>query len=195
MASVAFYPYIGRTIDRRAAPAGRAPGTRQRPLRARPLVRRALLLAALAGCAGCSPSDRFLDAQIDYQLRQGGTPTLDLARVGPANWTRACVLAPFTDDGRAAALLGFPWPAARLTSIDRRDDVAVLAFTDGRKVLAFVERQRAAGDFAGLQPPCVTRDAARLATRRAADGRLLLQVPPAGGAADRGAGGDVRSPP
>jgi hypothetical protein len=123
------------------------------------------------GSAGCSQSDSFLGAQIDHQLRQGETPTLDLGRVGPANWTQVCVLGPYTDDGAAAQRLGFPWPASTLTSIGGRDDRVVLAFTDGRKMLAFVERPRADGDFTRLQPPCLARAAARLTMRRDADGR------------------------
>lgn len=69
------------------------------------------------GCASCSQSDSFLGAQIDYQLRQQTPPTLDLAKVGPATWTRVCVLGPGTDDRAAQALLGLPWPASRLTSL------------------------------------------------------------------------------
>jgi hypothetical protein len=124
------------------------------------------------GCASCSQSDSFLGAQIDYQLRQGKTPTLDLAEVGPANWTQVCVLGPYTDDATAARRLGFPWPASTLTSLGRRDDRVALVFTDGRKVLAFVERPRADGDFAPLQPPCRARDDARLTMWRGPDGRL-----------------------
>jgi hypothetical protein len=191
MTSVAFYQDIGRSPDPLTGARRAASGPRRAAARAGGAAP-ALILAVAFGCAGCSHSDRFVDAQIDYQLRQGESPSLDLGQVGPANWSRACVLPPFTDDARAAALLGFPWPAARLTSIDRRDDVAVLVFTDGAKVLAFAERRRADGDFSALQPPCVTRDAARLTTRRAPDGRLVLQGPSLNDAAGSGA---PRSPP
>ncbi len=135
------------------------------------------LVTVFAGCVGCSQSDQFLAAQIDHQLRKHEPPSLDLGQVGPAKWARACVLAPYTDDARAAALLGFPWPAARNTSIDRRDDIAVLVFTEGERVLAFVERSRGDGDFTGVQPPCVTRAAPQLTTRRDAAGRLLIVRP------------------
>jgi hypothetical protein len=129
------------------------------------------------GCAGCSQSDSFLGAQIDFQLRQGETPTLDLAKVGPVTWTRVCVLGPGTDDGAAQALLGLPWPASRLTSLGDGDQRVALVFSDGAKVLAFVERSRADGDFTTLQPPCLTRAEARLETQRAADGRLRVLRP------------------
>ncbi len=139
--------------------------------------RAACLVIAVLGGAGCSQSDRFLGAQIDFQLGRGASPTLDLGRVGPAKWTRACVLGPYVGDAQARALLGFAWPAAQHTSIDRREDITVLVFTDGVRVLAFVERPRKDGDFTGVQPPCVTRDAARLATRRDRDGRLVVVRP------------------
>lgn len=125
---------------------------------------RRLALAALAGvgCASCSPSDRFLDAQIEHQLGQGEPPTLDLALVGPAQWTRVCVLGPYATDAQARALLGVPWEVERNTSLRTRDDRVALVFSDGRRVLAFVERERAAGDFTTVEPACRGRDAARL---------------------------------
>ena len=137
----------------------------------------AAVAAVALGCASCSQSDSFLGAQIDFQLRQGATPTLDLGKVGPANWTRLCVLGPYTDDAAAQALLGLPWPASRLTSLAERDDSVALVFSDGAKVLAFVERPRAEGDFTTVQPPCLTRAEARLETRRDADGRLRVLRP------------------
>jgi hypothetical protein len=147
------------------------------------VARRAAAVAAAAaaislGLAACSESDAFIGAQLDHQLRQGSSPTVDLAQVGPANWTRACVLGPGTSDARAAELLGFPWELARRSDVARRDDRFVLAFGDGRRVLGFVERARADGDFTTLQPPCFTRDAARFATRRVAGGRLLAIAGP-----------------
>ena len=141
------------------------------------VVARAAAAGAVAtvalGLACCSQSDAFIGAQLDHQLRQGSAPTVDLAQVGPANWTRACVLGPRTSDARAAELLGFPWELGRRSDVPRRDDRFVLAFSDGRRVLGFVERPRADGDFTTLQPPCFARDAARFATRREADGRLV----------------------
>lgn len=138
---------------------------------------RAWALALALGCASCSQSDSFLGAQIDHQLRQGAT--LDLAKVGPAKWTRVCVLGPYTDDRAAQGLLGVPWPASRLTSIGARDDRVALVFTDGARVLAFVERPRADGDFAMIRPPCLSRAEARLSTERDADGRLRILRPAA----------------
>ncbi len=133
--------------------------------------------ALVLGCASCSQSDSFLGAQIDFQLRQGDTPTLDLGKVGPVTWTRVCVLGPGTDDPAAQALLGLPWPASRLTSLGDGDERLALVFTDGAKVLAFVERPQSDGDFTSVQPPCLTRAEARLETRRAADGGLRVLRP------------------
>jgi len=140
---------------------------------------RACVLALVLGCASCSQSDSFLGAQIDHQLRQGPAPTLDLAMVGPVKWTRVCVLGPHTDDRAAQALLGMPWPASRLTSIGERDDRVALVFTDGAKVLAFVERPRGDGDFTTVRPPCLSRAEARLSTQRDADGWLRILRPAA----------------
>jgi hypothetical protein len=123
-------------------------------------------------CAGCSPADRFLDAQIDYQLGKGGSPTLDLGKVGPAQWTRVCVLGPYATDALARERLGFDWAVTRHTSLADGDDRVALVFSDGARVLAFVERPRASADFTTLQPPCRERAAARLPTWRDAAGRL-----------------------
>jgi hypothetical protein len=152
---------------------GRPPRPAASPVR----VVQAWVAALALGCAGCSQSDSFLGAQIDFQLRQGDTPTLDLGKVGPVTWTRVCVLGPGTDDRAAQALLGLPWPASRLTSLADGDERVALVFSDGAKVLAFVERPRADGDFTTVQPPCLTRAEARLETQRAADGRLRVQRP------------------
>jgi hypothetical protein len=164
MTSSTVYPNIGRP---------------RRPAAWRVQAARAWVPALALGCASCSQSDSFLGAQIDYQLRQGTAPTLDLAKVGPVNWTRVCVLGPYTDDRAAQDLLGMPWPASRLTSLGERDDRVALVFTDGTKVLAFVERPRADGDFSSVKPPCLSRAEARLSTQRAADGPLRIQRPAA----------------
>jgi hypothetical protein len=162
MTSSTVYPNIGRP---------------RRPAARRFGGARAAALALALGCAGCSQSDSFLGAQIDHQLRQGEAPTLDLAKVGPVKWTRACVLGPYTDDRAAQELLGTPWPASRLTSIGERDDRVALVFTDATKVLAFVERPRTDGDFTTVQPPCLSRAEARLSTRRDAAGLLQILRP------------------
>lgn len=156
----------------------RLPETPARAVAARAIVA-AACVAIGSGLAACSQSDAFIGAQLDHQLRQGEAPTLDLGQVGPAHWTRACVLGPYTSDARAAELLGFPWELARRSDVGRRDDRFVLAFSDGRQVLGFVERPRADGDFTTLQPPCFTRDAARFATRREAGGGLVVLARPA----------------
>jgi hypothetical protein len=143
-----------------------------------PAIRAPACVALALALAACSQSDAFIGAQLDHQLRQGDAPTLDLAQVGPANWTRACVLGPYTSDARAAELLGFPWELTRRSDVARRDDRFVLAFSDGRQVLGFVERARADGDFTTLQPPCFARDAARFATRREAGGGLVVVARP-----------------
>lgn len=164
MTSPTVYPNIRRPLGRAACRIGGA---------------RAGVLALALGCASCSQSDSFLGAQIDHQLRQGEAPTLDLAKVGPVTWTRVCVLGPYADDRAAQALLGMPWPASCLTSLGERDDRVALVFTDATRVLAFVERPRADGDFSTVQPPCLTRAEARLSTQRGADGWLWVLRPAA----------------
>lgn len=126
--------------------------------------------AALLALGACSGADAFLDAQLEHQLGKVGATTLDLGLVGPANWTRACVLGPYSTDARARELLGFDWKVEGRSEVTRLDDRFLLVFSDGRQVLGYVERQRAAGDFTTLQPPCVERAAAQLALVPRADG-------------------------
>ena len=150
-------------------PVGRATGCRA--------LGRAAALALLGALGACSGADAFLDAQLEHQLGKAGATTLDLGLVGPANWTRACVLGPYSTDARARELLGFDWAVEGRSDVTRRDDRFLLVFTDGRQVLGYVERQRAAGDFTTLQPPCVERAAARLALVPRTDGvRELRRV-------------------
>jgi len=137
------------------------------------------VVAAIGALGACSGADAFLDAQLEHQLGKAGASTLDLGLVGPANWTRACVLGPYSTDARARELLGFDWAVEGRSDVTRRDDRFLLVFSDGRKVLGYVERQRAAADFTTLAPPCVERAAARLAIVSRADGGRELRRAPA----------------
>ena len=159
--------------------------------------RRALAALAVLGCASCSQADGFLDAQIDHQLRQDDPPTLDLTLVGPAQWTRVCVFGPCATDALARERLGFDWDVERLTSLARDDGKVALVFSDGRRVLAFVERARAAADFTTVSPACRGRDAARLVGWREASGRLRFDAPRGAATADRpeGAAGSAAVTP
>lgn len=142
-------------------------------------LRAAVASAALGALGACSGADAFLDAQLEHQLGKAGATTLELGLVGPANWTRACVLGPYTTDARARALLGFDWPVEGRSGVTRGDERFLLVFTDGRQVLGYVERRRAAAEPTTLDPPCVARAAAQLALERRADGVLQVRHGPA----------------
>lgn len=96
-------------------------------------LRAAVASAALGALGACSGADAFLDAQLEHQLgKAGATTPLELGLVGPANWTRACVLGPYTTDARARALLGFDWPVEG-RGVTRGDERFLLVFTDSRR--------------------------------------------------------------
>ena len=95
-------------------------------------------VSLLAGCNHAATQTR--DALTD-QL-ESSVKTITLADIGPSDWERLCVLAPYSTNESAIAQLGFDWDAEGETGIERRDDVYILVFADQENVLSHVEMPR-----------------------------------------------------
>jgi hypothetical protein len=134
-------------------------------------------LCATVLCTACSDSDIFITKQIEFQLNGSGPHTIDLAKVGPRGWERVCVLAPYSTNASARAVLGFDWDAERRTSIATDDGSVVLVFVKDNRVLSYTQHPRSKGDFATMQPVCVPAAKARLATRADSAGRVSVLGP------------------
>ena len=95
-------------------------------------------VSLLAGCnhAATQPRDALTD-----QL-ESSVETITLADIGPSDWERLCVLAPYSTNESAIAQLGFDWDAEGYTGIEQRDDVYILIFADQENVISHVEMPR-----------------------------------------------------
>jgi hypothetical protein len=120
-------------------------------------------LVAMALAAGCGKSVPGLGEQIAAQYASEA-PVIDLGAVGPADWDRVCIFAPYSTaqlHGRPA--LGFDWDMDSLSSIGSNEGISLLVFVQGQQVQAFVDHARGKGDFAyaARDGQCFSRDAAK----------------------------------
>lgn len=134
------------------------------------LAASAVSVAVLAsGCAGPA-GDATLRRDMEAAIRTAGTGAADLTRVGPREWTRMCILRPYTNNAATERVLGFKWNSEGLTTIASNDGVAVVVLATAGAVLSFAEVPRREGDFAGVQPECVPRSQALIVVQPAPDG-------------------------
>ena len=115
--------------------------------------------------------------QIEQMVFDTTTATVDLSRVGPSDWTRVCVLPPYTDNKAAEAILGFPWDAEGNTWIEGSDGHNVLVFIKNAEVIAYTEHRRDEGDFSKLRPHCLKRDESILVRKKDESGWVYLVRP------------------
>ena len=119
-------------------------------------------LGAISLAVGCSKPAPTLSEQIAARYDAGGV--VDLASVGPAEWERVCIFAPYSTTqfhGRRA--LGFDWDMDASSEIRLNEGIALLVFVQGQQVVAFVDHSRGKGDFAsaGRGGACYARSAAK----------------------------------
>lgn len=66
-------------------------------------------------------------------------------------WEKMYVFAPYTPTAEINRALGFNWEDASGTGIDRRDDITLLVFANGGKVVDRVLYPRGRGDFSAIK--------------------------------------------
>ena len=110
-------------------------------------------VSLLAGCNHAATQTR--DALTD-QL-ESSVKTITLADIGPSDWERLCVLAPYSTNESTIAQLGFDWNAEGETGIEQRDDIYVLVFADQENVLSHVEMPRQPRELLNSSISCLAR--------------------------------------
>lgn len=119
------------------------------------------VMALLAGC----DANRRDQAVVSNQLKEAidsPADTVDLAQVGPPAWSRFCVISPYSDNAATEAVLGFGWDSDERTSIQFSDSIVLLVFVNSNEVVGYVEYPRQEGDFADFDPPCLSRENAKV---------------------------------
>ncbi len=83
-------------------------------------------------------------------VERGSGSVVAVAEAAPFEWERLHVFPPYTPAEQADAELGVRCEAARVSGIFERDDITLLVFVSGKRVVRYVAHPRVQGDFAEL---------------------------------------------
>ena len=86
---------------------------------------------------------------------------IDLAVHIPGNWSKVCVLPPYTTNAMAKELLGFGYNVELNTNISTSDSITLLLTISGNTVLQAFEVNRRNADFSSLGAKCYPRSNAK----------------------------------
>jgi hypothetical protein len=92
-------------------------------------------------------NERRVAAMISQAIGRGEGTLLDLDKLVDLPWNRVYVLAPYTTFESAQREMPGVWYTRDHDGIDVRDDICVLAFFDGAKLIARISQPRSPGDF------------------------------------------------
>src|SRR5262249_51840729 len=134
---------------RPAGAAAASPGVRRTTLTS--AMNRTLVAVSFA-LAACTGGSADISASLAKKVSEGRNAVIDLSQLGPPSWQRVCVLQPYTNNDRAALVLGFKWDAESKTRIATHDGINVLVFVRGTEVVAYTEHPRNVGDLSKLEP-------------------------------------------
>lgn len=110
--------------------------------------------------AGCEPPHSNVSEELTRQFQASGRSFVNLADVLPSPWEKVCIMGPYSDRKSVDTTLGFEWPDLPKTVIETNNDIALLLFLKGGKVVEWVEHPRRDGDFTNLSRQCFQRDQA-----------------------------------
>jgi hypothetical protein len=108
------------------------------------------IIGVVATTACGTDGDRSVRSAIAMYVARGNGSVVTMASAAPFEWERLHVFAPYTPPEQADAELGFRCQAARTSGISARDDVTLLVFVSGKRVVRHVAHPRVQGDFSGL---------------------------------------------
>ncbi|MFN3429658.1 MAG: hypothetical protein ACK46X_06870 [Candidatus Sericytochromatia bacterium] len=121
-------------------------------MRMRRLAWGAAIALVLSGCraepTAHGPEERLAVAV--EQAGQAGKP-LKLADATDFPWDRVHIFSPYVATADIERALGFRWPEAAATGIQERDDVALLVFVQGKRVVRTLRPARNRGDWAMIE--------------------------------------------
>jgi hypothetical protein len=125
----------------------------------------------------CTSQDSSISEKISAQVHASSTAPLDFTLIGPNGWERVCVFGPYTTNDLVEADLGFKWDSDAQSSISVDDGINLIVFTQGKKVLAFVDHKRRGGDFESEKNRCTSRAVPILNRSMRSDGVPLFTMP------------------
>lgn len=107
--------------------------------------------------SACTSGDRGISTEITRQFKAIPPGSVDLSLVGPPEWTRVCIVGPYTTNDGAEKQLGFKWDVDQHSGIGLDDSITLLVFVRESEVLAYTEHPRSEGDFLKLSARCFPR--------------------------------------
>jgi hypothetical protein len=116
----------------------------------------AAFFVLMAAACGPDPAD-FTRAKLQQAI-QTRPQRIPLAEYVTGTWDRVCFFAPYMQSEFIATTLGFAWPEALDTGIEKGDTHTLLVFTNGQTVAQHVMFERTRGDFSKLSPRCFKRN-------------------------------------
>lgn len=110
--------------------------------------------------SGCEAPPSKVSEELTRQFQASGRSFVNLAEVLPTPWEKMCIMGPYSDTKSVNATLGIDWPDLSKSTIETNNEIALLLFLKGLKVVEWVEHPRRDGDFTNLSRQCFTREKA-----------------------------------
>lgn len=88
---------------------------------------------------------------IAKDLEEFSSAEIDFKDIIKEEWFTMHIFEPYTSYNDIFDSLGFEWDEVYKTSISYRDDMTLLVFSDGTKVVNYVEFPKEYGDFSSLE--------------------------------------------
>ncbi len=110
--------------------------------------RSVLIIFFAAGFLACGPASS-VSTQLQEVVDQASTPeVVRIADLTGFPWESLVIFGPYTTQGTAEAVLGFPWPEFERFGLASADGFSVLVFVQGDSVVAAEKHARCKPDFA-----------------------------------------------
>src|SRR5262249_19024527 len=142
-------------------------------------MRLGLVFLMLVSAAACGPdAGEFTRAKL-MQAVQTSPNRLDLRQYVKGDWDRVCFFMGPISARTVQATLGFAWPDALDTGIEKAPQQTLAVFAEGYQVVHSVMLDRYRGDFNARSPAyCVRRDSAvfRVTNPEATAFRALVPI-------------------
>lgn len=130
------------------------------PLPLRPTSMHVTLAVALAVMA-CACSRETTDKRSEWngmvssavhtKAGNAGSVYIDFRKMLPFDWDRVIFFPPYSTHDDIYDALGFRWRGVERASISERDDITLVVFAKGRRVVHYIEHPRVEGDFSRLR--------------------------------------------
>ncbi|MGD9851396.1 MAG: hypothetical protein AB7T38_09020 [Nitrospirales bacterium] len=109
---------------------------------------------------GCEAPSSNVSDELTRQFQASGRSFVNLVDVLPSPWEKVCIIGPYSDEKSVNMTVGFDWPELSQSTIETNNEIALLLFLKGRKVVEWFEHPRRDGDFTNLSRQCFSREKA-----------------------------------